>query len=124
MSKKLITGSINLTALQHVAMEMKGKSGMVQGIFIPLDTNKLKTHENENVYLNLVGFEMDEEKEYATHIVKQSLSKEEREAMSEEEQRAMPILGNLKVGSGAPVEKNNNAASGKVFNPAKDDLPF
>ena len=41
----MITGSINLAALTHVEMEVKGKNGQVKGVFIPLEVNKMEKHE-------------------------------------------------------------------------------
>ena len=120
----LITGSVNLAALTHVKMEVKGKSGQVKGVFIPLDVNKLSEHEKGGVFLNVVGFEMKEPKEYGTHIVKQSLSKEVREKMSKEELEAMPILGNLKASDSQPAATDSNAAPDKTFKPDDKDLPF
>jgi len=118
-----ITGSLNLAALKYVIMEQKGKSGMVKGMFIPIEANKLTQHDSGGVYLNLIAFEMKEGKEWATHILKQSLSKDEREAMTEEEQQAMPLLGNLKVGGGTPVGADNNAAEGETLT-EDSEVPF
>lgn len=120
----LITGSINLSAFNHVVMEAQGKKGKVKGIFIPLEANRLKQSDKGEkcVYLNIVGFEMKEKKEWATHIVKQSLSKEVRDSMTEEEVREMPILGNFDVDN-TPGETSNDAGGGKVFD-EKSDLPF
>lgn len=121
----MITGSINLTALRHVKMEKKGKSGMVKGIFIPLEVNKIKEHEKGGIYLNVVGFEMKEVKDYATHIVKQSFSKDEREKMSKEELDALPILGNFKASDGGQGQAVDNSASTTTFDAdSEDDLPF
>ena len=66
---------------------------------------------------------MNEEKDYATHIVKQSLPKDVREKMSKEELNEMPILGNFKHSGGARADANSNAAPEKTFTP-EDDLPF
>lgn len=118
-----IFGSINLAAFKHVEMETKGKSGMVKGIFIPLEANKLEKHEKGGIYFNIAAFQMKEPKEYATHIVKQSLPKEVREKMTDEEKNAEPLFGNLKVSSGEPTPANNDAGEGKVFKP-EDNLPF
>lgn len=121
----MITGSLNLSGLKHVMMDKKGKSGMVKGIFIPLEANHLQENDkNSNVYFPLVAFEMKEAKDYATHIVKQSLPKEVREAMSQEEKNEMPILGNLKTSNGAPSEANNNASEETFVADGDDDLPF
>lgn len=117
----MITGKLNLTALKHVKMERKGKSGMVKGIFIPFDVNHL--HEGEKgVYLDIVAFENKEPKDYATHMVKQSLNKDIREKMTDEEKKSQPILGNLKVGS-QQSESINDAGNGTTFGD-DDDLPF
>jgi len=122
----MITGSINLAALKYVNMEKKGKDGKpLKGMFIPLEANYLQEHSSGGVYLNIVGFEMKEVKDYATHIVKQSFSKKERELMEEEILKNLPILGNLKTNSGPVSGADNNAANGDVFDSeTDDDLPF
>lgn len=124
--KNLITGSINFAALKHVLMEKKGKSGnMVKGIFIPIDANLIQEHESGGKYLNIVAFEMEEAKEWATHIVKQSFKKEVREKMTEEEKKAVPILGNLKTGPFTPPADVNDAGEGETYDAdGSDDLPF
>jgi len=122
----MITGSVNLAALKYVLMEKKGKEGKpVKGMFIPITQNHLQEHESGGIYLNLVAFDMKEPKDWATHIVKQSLKKEVREAMSEEEQKAIPILGNLKAGNSEP-QAQDNKASDEVFDAEGDgeNLPF
>ena len=122
----MITGSINLAALKYVLMEKKGKEGKsIKGMFIPIEANNLQEHEKGGIYLNIVAFDMKEPKDWATHIVKQSLKKEVREAMSEEEQKAIPILGNLKDVSSEPTATDNKA-SDEVFDAESDDgdLPF
>ncbi len=118
----IITGGLNIGALAHVKMEVKGKNGMVKGIFIPFDVNNLAVTEKGGVFLNLVAFEMKEKKDYGTHIVKQSFSKEVRAQMGEETLKEKPILGNLNVDN-TPSEKNNDVGEGKVYK-EQDDLPF
>ena len=119
-----ITGSVNLSAFKHIMMNADGQKGKVRGIFIPLEANKLKESEKGEkcVYLNIVAFPLKERKEWATHIVKQSLSKEVREAMTEEETKAMPILGNLDVDN-SPAETTNNAAPEQTLG-SEDKVPF
>lgn len=122
----MITGKLNLAALTHVKLELDGQKGKVKGIFIPLEINDLfegAEDKGGGIYLNIVAFDMKEPKEYATHIMKQSFSKEKREKMTKEEQDALPILGNLKTGNSAPVEANNNPAPENTFTPT-DKLPF
>jgi hypothetical protein len=119
----MITSKLNLAALKHVKMEVNGKSGKVQGIFIPIEANKFFQWKDGAVYLDLVGFEMKEAKDYATHIVKQSFSKDVREKMGEEEMKALPILGNHNASTFSQKETVSDAGEGKVFEPTSD-LPF
>lgn len=120
----MITGSINLASLHYVVMEKRGQSGMVKGLFIPIEKNHLQEHSSGGVYLNVVAFEMKEPKDYATHIVKQSFTKKEREALGEDVIKELPILGNLKTTANAPAAVDNDAGDGKVFDAETDDLPF
>ena len=123
----MITGSINLAALKYVLMTKKDKNGQpLKGMFIPLEVNKLQEHESGGIYLNLVAFDMKEAKEWATHILKQSFSKEIREQIGDEKMKDLPILGNLKTSGSAPVAADNNAANGEVVDGDSEDdnLPF
>ena len=116
----MIKLGINLSELKHVITSRKGKSGEVKGIFIPLEVNHLEQNQkNGNVYLNMVAFEMREPKEWADHIIKQSLPLEVREAMTDEDKQNEPILGNLQTGAGS-------VSSGPVSVEVDedDDLPF
>ncbi|MCF8218735.1 MAG: hypothetical protein K9J21_07110 [Bacteroidales bacterium] len=121
-------------------MSKKGKDGnLVEGIFIPIDKNELKRSTKEgydNVYLDIVAFPLNQpQKNEAgnltqTHLVKQSLDKERREQMTEEERNNQPIIGNLidfeKHGGGQREEQPNDAGSGQVYDADNedDDLPF
>jgi hypothetical protein len=122
----MINGSINLAALKYVIMEKKGKEGKpLKGMFIPIEANRLQEHSSGGIYLNVVAFEMKDPKDWATHIVKQSFTKKEREAMGEDELSSLPILGNIKVSDGTPPAQDNNAAPGEVVDADGDsDLPF
>lgn len=115
-----ITGKINLTKLVSVLTERKGKDGMVEGIFIPIEKNHLFKSDKGNVYLDLSAWQIKEPKDDGdTHIMKQSLPKEVYEAMSDEDKKAMPIIGNLKTwGSGEAREEEATKVE------ADDDLPF
>jgi len=95
---------------------------MVECLIIPIVKNKLFVGE-KGVYIDFIGFEIKEPKTDSkdTHIVKQSLSKEERELMTDEQLKAMPILGNLSVWSGsgekAPISPTTTLEP-------DSDLPF
>lgn len=118
------TGKINLAGLIHVVQEKKGKSGNVKCLVIPIEQNHLfHSQDSGAVYLDLIAFEMREAKDYGTHIVKQSLPKDVRDAMSEEDKKKQPILGNLLMGGdGGATPQNNNAADTVLTE--DDDLPF
>ena len=120
----MITGKLNLAALIHVKMEVNGKQGKTAGIFLPIKNNSLFEGKEGAVYLDIVGFEYKEPKDFATHMIKQSFSKEALGKMSDEEKKALPILGNVKVGDGGHKDAVNDAEPGKVFDPTIDNLPF
>lgn len=102
---------------------MKGQSGDIECLIIPIAQNHLFKGE-KGLYLDLIAFELSAKKEGSkdTHLVKQSLSKEVRESMSEEQLKAMPIIGNLSVWTG------DNQTAEPTTNPSPinevDDLPF
>jgi hypothetical protein len=122
MSK--ISGKLNLLNLHGVVKMIKGQSGMVECLVIPLEINSLFKGE-KGIYLDIIAFEVDPAKRNAeskdTHLIKQSFPKDIRDLMSEEDLKKLPILGNLQVWSerteSAPV---SNAATLKE----EDDLPF
>ncbi len=112
------TTSINLAGLKNASVIMSGKNKDVECLLIPIELANLNKSEKGGIYLNLIHFEMKEPKDYGDHIVKQSLPKEVREKMSEEEQKAMPILGNSKFAGQAKTE----ATAEKVED--EGNLPF
>ena len=123
-----VTQKINLAALKHVEMELKRKDGStVKGMFIPYEANHVFVSDKGGRNIDLISFELKEKKEWGTHMTKQSLPKEVREKMTDEEKNAMPIFGNLNLDSGnSNKEASTNLAPGHVINPEDfaDDLPF
>jgi len=121
MSK--ISGKINLMQLNAVIKSMKGQSGDVECLVIPIEKNRLFKGE-KGIYLDIIGFEIDPTKRGEskdTHLVKQSLSKEDRSLMTDEQLKAMPILGNLQVwGEYREVEPQ----SSMEVTDENDGLPF
>ncbi len=117
-----ISGKINLAQLHHVVQTKKGKSGDVECLVIPIKANHLFKSEKGHVYLDLIAFDVKEPKD-DTHIVKQSFPTEVREARTEEENKAQPILGNLNANFGGGSAEPQNAAPG-VTMAEDDDLPF
>ena len=101
---------------------MKGQTGDVECLVIPIEKNKLYKSD-KGVYLDLIAFEIERPKEGSkdTHIVKQSFSKDVREKMTEDELKALPIIGNLMVW-GERMEAE--PISSPVVQAENDDLPF
>ena len=117
----MIGGKINLSKLVSVITTRKGKDGKeIEGIFIPIANNHLFKSDKGNVYLDIIAFDLKDTSQGDTHLVKQSLPKDVREAMPDEEQKAQPIIGNLKTnlsGGGSGEEAAVEAGP-------DDDLPF
>lgn len=117
----MITLKLNFTQLKHSVRKMKGASGEMDCLVIPIDLNKLYKGE-KGVYLNLIAFEVKEKKGDSkdTHLLKQSFTKEERDNMTEEQVNALPILGNMRIWE--PQEQN--AVEIEPVPEETTDLPF
>lgn len=119
----MITLKLNLRQLKHSLMKTpKGNEVIV----IPVKENNLFEGE-KGLYLDIVGFEFEDKTDTlypATHLLKQSFSKDKLSRMTEKEKRAIPILGTARVGNqergeAEPKDMNNgNVAAGL------GDLPF
>jgi len=119
-----ISTNLNLLQLHAVRKMITGQPGPVECLVIPIEKNNLIVGE-KGIYINLIGFDIDPEKRNAdskdTHLVKQSFKKEVREAMGEEELKALPILGNHVVWSGT---NESEPTSSTDLQKEEDDLPF
>lgn len=117
-----ISGKINLLQLFAVRKMITGQMGPVECLVIPIAKNNLFIGD-KGVYLDLIAFEIDKPKEGSkdTHLVKQSFSKEVREAMSEEQLKSLPILGNLQVWS---EKTEQSTTSSNEVQDEISDLPF
>ena len=115
----MITGSIYLRKLVHAFIDTpKGDKAIV----IPIKKNKLKVSKTDTqLFLNFVAWDRKTPSEFGdTHIIKQSFTKEEREAMSDEETNNLPIIGNLKI-----IDDNiEGKPLGEDEVVGTDDLPF
>ena len=110
-------------------ISVKGKTGEKKGVFVPIEDNDIFVTTDENnkakgAYFNFAVFENKQVGKYGdTHMIKQSIGKDARSKMSDEEKRAIPILGNMK-----PMEFQNAAQTVEApFAPSvqeEDDLPF
>ena len=122
---KTIGGKINLASLQHVARKMKGQDGEIDVIIIPIEKNNLFKSKKGNVYMDIIAFEIENKQYDDTHLVKQSLPKDVRAKMSDDEKKNQPILGNLNVNlSSGESEPQSAAPPSTNINEAEADLPF
>lgn len=122
---------VNLLKLRKAGIvKIKGRDESLDCVVLPIkynhifmsrdeDTNKIKS-----AYLDLTAWAMNNPKYDETHLLKQSLPKEVREQMSDEEKNDLPILGGMK-----PI--NIDRINGGVISNAplldienNDDLPF
>ena len=121
-----ISTKINLAALKNAAIITSGKNKDVDCLLIPIAQNNLFRSEKGAVYLDLIGFETptDKRKGKDTHLVKQSLSKDLQDKMSEEEKKAMPILGNHIDWDQSGESSSERVESSATIVADVDDLPF
>ena len=102
---------------------LTGKTGVKKNcLIIPIEGSGLYVGK-KGVYLNLSAFEIREPKYDQTHLVKLSKDKAEYEALTEDQKKALPILGGLKPIIHATMQP---AAEELVVDPGVEgsDLPF
>ena len=128
-----ISIKLNVSQLSHVRRKIKGKDGnLIDCLIIPIQENKLYVGE-KGVYLDMTAIEIKDRSKFSadqkdTHLLKQDVPKEVYEAMSDEQKKAMPILG--KAIQWGAREANPNTST--AFEPSsnytqetdEDDLPF
>ena len=127
-TEKKLSGSIALTKLQHVIMEKKGKSGMIRGLFIPINANLL-TEKDGAVYMPVnVNFKPEADQYgqngFISKTIDSKIWKDLDEAGKEDAKKLSPILGNIKDWSGSSASDASGAASAPVNADDDDDLPF
>lgn len=100
-----------------------GKTSRKRGIFIPFEDNSELYDGEKGVYLNLTVVEMKQPGQWGdTHIVKGNKQEDEYKAMSDEERKALPILGQMR-----PLERKTvqqPAPQVAATTDDDDDLPF
>lgn len=119
----MITFKINLMQYKAVIQKIKSKSGeMKECIVIPIEMNHLVKGE-KGVYADFTAFDLKNPKADSkdTHLVKASLPKDVFQSMTEEEKKAMPIFGNLRVWG--ERQESEPTSSVKTIEET-DDLPF
>jgi len=103
---------------------LKGKTETKRCLIIPVDESGLFVGE-KGVYLNMTAIEMENPKFSETHCVKVSLDKEKFEALTEEQRRALPIIGGMKQLERRPTPQMNITSTVDGTQAVDDgDLPF
>lgn len=121
---------LNLLKLKRAGvMQIQGRGEVLRCLVIPIEENNIFVSTDDNnrpkaAYLDLTAWALQNPKYDETHMIKQSLPKEVREKMTDEEKKAMPILGGMRPASldvknaattcDAPFAQTQNL----------DDLPF
>lgn len=121
---------LNLLKLKRAGvMQIQGRGEVLRCLVIPIEENNIFVSTDDNnrpkaAYLDLTAWALQNPKYDETHMIKQSLPKEVREKMTDEEKKAMPILGGMRPAS---LEVQNAATTcdapfAQTQN--SDDLPF
>jgi len=117
-----ISINLNLRQYKNVLKKMKKKDGSeVECLIIPIESNGLIKGE-KGVYANLTAIEIKNKvgDSKDTHLIKQDVKKEVYENLTDEEKKAMPIMGNAilwKPKEADPVQAGLDMDD-------NDDLPF
>lgn len=130
------SGKLNLIKLKNACvLSVNGKTGSKKGVFIPIEDNNIFVSTDENnkarcAYLDFSVFENRQASRYGdTHMIKPRVGKEIRAQMSEEDKRAIPIIGNMRpLDSQSPsVPQNDIVTPASPAAPQDNDdsdLPF
>lgn len=117
---------IDLLKLKGAFMRsLQGKAETKRCLIIPVDDCEGVFLGEKGCYLNMTAIAMQEPKYKDTHCIKVDIPKEQREAMTEEERNAVPILGGLHAIEAQQATMQVNGTIGQeAFAPSDDDLPF
>lgn len=110
---------IDLLKLKGASLvNLKGKEATKACIVILVEDRNLY-HGEKGVYMDISAFAMKESKYDQTHILKESIAKEAYQAMSDDERKALPIIGSIKELKAQTVQPT------ETLEPEQhDDLPF
>lgn len=117
---------IDLLKLRGAFMRnLQGNTMVKRCLIIPVDDVDGIYVGEKGCYLNMTAIAMQEPKYTDTHCIKENLSKEQREAMSEDERNALPILGGMHAieAKQATMSVGGTLDQG-AFDPSEADLPF
>lgn len=116
---------LNLLKFRNACvLKIQGKTGKKACLVIPIEDAHLVAGE-KGVYADLLECELKQPGPYGdVALVRQSLPREVFDSMSEEERRAMPILGNVKPLQARSVADVAEEVPAAAVESPDDDLPF
>lgn len=117
---------IDLLKLKGAFMRnLQGRNATKKCIIIPVDECDGMFLGEKGCYLNMTAIEMQNPQYSDTHCIKPDIPKEQREAMTEEQRNAIPILGGLHAIECQPQQMAVSTTIGAdAFAPDDEDLPF
>ena len=118
----------NLTAFKNAGVaKLQGKTGVKKCVIIPIDDNFVYEG-NKGAYVDFIAWHNEKLNNGDTHLIKQSLPKEVRDKLSEEDRMSLATFGSVRPMQSSEVEQNDTS---KEFNNAtvvpdgtSSDLPF
>lgn len=115
---------MNLLALGGAFVaNIQGKTAKKRCVCIPIEDAHLYEGE-KGVYLSMNMWVSKNSQYGDSHYLTQNLPKEVRDAMSDEEKKSLPILGNVKVMELPPKQVQEAVEIPASSNDDLDDLPF
>lgn len=117
---------IDLLKLKGAFMRnLQGRNATKKCIIIPVDECDGMFLGEKGCYLNMTAIEMQNPQYSDTHCIKPDIPKEQREAMTEGQRNAIPILGGLHAIERQPQQMAVSTTIGAdAFAPDDEDLPF
>lgn len=121
---------LNLMKLEKSGIvTIQGRGEVLKCLVIPVEANHLFVSTDENnkpkgVYLDLCVWKIKNPRYEETHMIKQSLPKEVRDDMTEEQRNSMPILGGMKPMQPDALNNEFKVDAPYMQTEGIDDLPF
>ncbi len=101
-------------------IELKGRTATKKCVVIPIEDSNLYLGE-KGVYLDIRATELQNPQYDDTYCLKQKLSKEAYNLLTEDEQKQIPIIGGMR-----PIERKRNTmnVTSSVDASSNSDIPF
>lgn len=105
---------------------LRGRTAVKRCLIIPVDEADGVFLGEKGCYLNMTAIELQNPQFNDTHGIKPDIPKELRDQMTEEEQKAIPFIGNLRpiIAKPQPTMTVTGEVDAEAFVENTDDLPF